>query len=142
VTPRAVLGAGTACPRIAATVLPPPLAQRPPDAEGAGGEVDVGPLESERLALAETESQGDGPLHGVGVLGRGRQDGAGLDNREGHNLALLDRPGTRCGHRVAAQPPPLDRFPKTGTVGSVGTLHRDRQHTPGEEADVELLDVL
>jgi hypothetical protein len=109
-------------------VLPPALAKRPSDAEGAGGEVNVGPLESERLALAETEPQGNRPLHGVAVLGSSRQDRPCLDNCEGHDLALLDRPRTGGGHRVAAQPPTLDRFPKTGTVGSVGTLHQDRQH--------------
>jgi hypothetical protein len=54
-----------------------------PDREGVVEQVDVLPLQRERLGLPQAEGEGDGPAGGVANLSGGFQDGAGLVEVEG-----------------------------------------------------------
>nr|WP_083606480.1 hypothetical protein [Geodermatophilus obscurus] len=54
-----------------------------PHGERAGEQVDVLPLQRQRLGLAQAEGEGDGPAGGVAHAGSGVQHGAGLAEVEG-----------------------------------------------------------
>ncbi|MCO7219575.1 hypothetical protein NH342_07080 [Klenkia sp. PcliD-1-E] len=80
-----------------------------PNREGAGQQVDVLPLQGQRLGLPQAEGESDGPAGRVPrVSGRG-QDGAGLAEVEGGgDVALLLRRWVDEGDDVAGDVTPLD----------------------------------
>src|SRR5206468_2488048 len=113
---------GLPATRPVAFVLVPRALPAPADGERAGVEVDVGPAEAERFALAQTEGERDGPAGAVPPLaGSGEDaldllDGVRLDLHLGQPRRLRER--GRVGQEVAA----ANRFAERGPDGAVRLL--------------------
>jgi hypothetical protein len=96
--------------------------QRSPDAQGSGFEVDVLPLQPERLALAQTHQQRELPSDPVATACRRFQDRTGLCKRQRVDLSGIG-PIRACQHGwVLVQPATADRFRETGAKGAVRGL--------------------
>ncbi|WP_252441526.1 hypothetical protein [Pseudonocardia humida] len=106
---RAVPGRGVAAVARAAVPVARSL-ERPSDGEAAAVELDVRPLQPERLPLPQTESEGNGPAGVKSGLGRRGQNLLQLFQRHRLDLDFVQPGRLRDPGGVPVQVVPSDRF--------------------------------
>nr|WP_254781562.1 hypothetical protein [Modestobacter sp. DSM 44400] len=114
-----------------------------PHRESAGEQVNVLPLQRQRLGLPQAERQGDGPAGGVAhVLGRG-QDGAGLaEVHGGGDVALLLGGRVDQGRDVAGDVAALHGDGERAGQDAVLAQHGGGGVAVVEQRGVQLVEVL